>query len=137
MSAAHKLNLPILDERPQTRADCLPGGFNEQRPCGYVSCKFHLLIAATSRNTRKPGQITWHPILGDREPESLNDYEFAALLMAMPATCVLDVAEMPREQPEIAEVMGLTRQATLATEDRAVQKLNVSSRVKKMLGDWK
>ena len=35
-----KLHLPVL--RPTTRADCLPGGFNAQRPCPTSDCQWHL-----------------------------------------------------------------------------------------------
>src|SRR5262245_4590856 len=30
-------------ERPRVRADCLPGGVNEERPCPWASCRYHLV----------------------------------------------------------------------------------------------
>src|ERR1043166_2852868 len=33
-----------MRDRPRTRADCLPGGINEARPCPWVSCRHHLGI---------------------------------------------------------------------------------------------
>ncbi len=34
---------------PETRADCLPGGSNEARPCGWITCKWYL------------PRMTWEP----------------------------------------------------------------------------
>ena len=31
-------------ERPHTRGDCLEGGSNAERPCPFVSCRYHLAL---------------------------------------------------------------------------------------------
>ena len=39
------LHLPLLPPKgppPQTRGDCLQGGSNEARPCGWITCKWFL-----------------------------------------------------------------------------------------------
>lgn len=49
--------------RPQTRADCLPGGCNETRPCPYVGCKYHLYLEVSketgSVQVNFPGMEPW------------------------------------------------------------------------------
>lgn len=37
-------SLPVLDPStmPRTRGDCLAGGPNEQRPCGWLTCRHNL-----------------------------------------------------------------------------------------------
>lgn len=43
-----RLSLPVLSDgldpgtQPQTRADCLPGGANGTRPCGWSCCRHSL-----------------------------------------------------------------------------------------------
>lgn len=37
-----ELHLPVLPDRPRTRADCLDGGSNAARPCGWSGCRHHL-----------------------------------------------------------------------------------------------
>lgn len=39
---------PDALQRPTLRGDCLPGGFNQQRPCPFVSCRYHLYLEAKS-----------------------------------------------------------------------------------------
>jgi hypothetical protein len=34
------LHLPLLAQRPRVRADCLPGGRNEARPCVWTDCRY-------------------------------------------------------------------------------------------------
>ena len=39
------LHLPMFRPKgppPKTRGDCLPGGLNEARPCGWITCKWFL-----------------------------------------------------------------------------------------------
>lgn len=36
--------LPVLQDPPVKRGDCLAGGSNTQRPCPWVSCKYHLAV---------------------------------------------------------------------------------------------
>lgn len=40
--AAREAQDELDNERPRIRADCLPGGRNEMRPCPWYGCKYHL-----------------------------------------------------------------------------------------------
>ncbi len=90
--------LPAL--RPQTRADCVEG----LRPCPWASCRYSLLVL--DLNTRT-GRV-WEP----EDPDAIVD------------SCVLDVADRGgMNEPEIAAVFGVTRQAVNLTIARAIVKL--------------
>ncbi len=47
MTAESFRHLPVIvdAQRPTVRGDCLPGGHNEQRPCRWRECRYHLLDA--------------------------------------------------------------------------------------------
>lgn len=92
--------------RPQTRGDCLPGGANEERPCPFVSCKYHLYMDVS----QLVGSI------------KLN---FPGLeIHELPETCALDVADREGANiDEIGVVMNLTRQAVGLVEIKARRKL--------------
>lgn len=68
--------LPAVEEyeRPRTRADCLPGGCNEQRPCPWVSCKYSLYLDVTKIGSLRLN----YPELG---PEDMAE------------SCALDIAD--------------------------------------------
>lgn len=71
---------PEAPVRPKTRGDCLPGGCNEQRPCPWVGCKYHLFV--------------------DVKPNGAVQVNFPGGFDRMPETCALDMADMaddPRE----------------------------------------
>lgn len=68
------VRLPVVHQRPRTRGDCLEGGVNAQRPCPWVSCKYHLLINVNDEN----GAVE----------------EMAPSPDKLPHTCALDVAEI-------------------------------------------
>lgn len=38
-----------MESRPKVRSDCLPGGCNEERPCPWVGCRHHLLVARAGK----------------------------------------------------------------------------------------
>jgi hypothetical protein len=88
------VSLTVLDhpdERPQTRGDCKGG----ERPCPWLSCKFHMLL-----DVNKHASI--HINMDGRPRLKLADqhagheaFDEAALerLMTMPETCALDVAD--------------------------------------------
>lgn len=105
-------SLFLLHERPKTRGDCLPGGCNEQRPCPWVSCKYHLAI---------------HGIYADGEPNMIADWDDGR------PSCTLDLAEdeknttleeiglllnVTRERVRQIELKGLSRLKTLVRKDR-------------------
>lgn len=99
--AKREIHLPQYP-RPETRADCLEGGFNSERPCPYVGCKHHLFLSVGSS-----GNITLN--FPDAELEEL------------PQTCALDVADSAPTQrshceghrtlAEVGELLGVTREA--------------------------
>lgn len=92
----------LAHDRPATRADCLPGGCNEARPCPWVSCKHHLYLEP---HEDSPSLTFPH---ADREPWELAD------------TCAIDVAERNADRAiasdaehaleEIGAVLNLTRE---------------------------
>lgn len=98
--------------RPKVRADCLPGGCNEVRPCPFVSCKHHLYLEV-SEDT---GSIT--VAHANKEPWELAD------------TCALDVAERGQERAldlgaehtldELGGALNLTRERVRQLVEGAV-----------------
>jgi len=89
-------------ERPQTRAECANG----ERPCPFVSCKYHLYL--------------------DVNPETgsikLNFPDIEVWEMA--DTCALDVAERGGVTlEEVGEIMNLTRERIRQVEMTGLSKL--------------
>lgn len=97
-------------QRPRTRADCLPGGCNEQRPCPWTSCKQHLAIDVNP----KTGSV------------KLN---FPNLeIWEMAETCALDVADrggITLEQT--GDIIGLTRERIRQLEQRGLAKIRAAA----------
>lgn len=114
--------LPVLNEvgagaeadgfaeprRPQTRADCLPGGSNAQRPCPYVSCAAHLALEVRDHGTYAtlresfPGVEVWD----------------------MVETCSLDVADRGGAAlEEVAALMNLTPERARQIEALAMERV--------------
>jgi hypothetical protein len=92
-------------ERPRTRADCLPGGWNAQRPCSYVGCRHHNYLEVTPAGDLKIN----HP--------ELEPWEIAE-------TCSLDVADRGEHtQPEVGGHLGLSPQRTEQLESGALDGL--------------
>ncbi len=90
-------------ERPRTRADCLPGGCNEQRPCPWVSCAAHLYLDVNGRT----GSV------------KLNFPHLEVGEMA--ETCSLDVADRGGQTlDEVAEHTNITRERSRQIEQRAL-----------------
>jgi hypothetical protein len=94
-------------QRPRTRADCLPGGCNAQRPCPFVSCRWHLAIDV-------------NPLTGSIKlnfPESeLED---------LPDTCALDVTERGGLTLEaVADVLNLTRERVRQVQNLAMDRVS-------------
>jgi len=106
-----RVTLPTPDgERPLFRADCLPGGCNEARPCPFVTCGAHLALDVNEDN----GNIKVNFPGRDGEPD----------LAAMPATCALDVADRGGiVLEELGAVMNLTRERGRQLEDIILAKL--------------
>lgn len=97
-------------ERPLTRADCLPGGCNEHRPCVFVSCKHNLYLDVNEHT----GSIKLNT--PDLEPGEV--YE----------SCELDIADRGGlTLEEVGEVMNLTRERVRQLETRGMAKLKALS----------
>jgi len=89
-------------ERPVTRADCAGG----ERPCPFVSCKYHLYLDVNPET----GSIKLN----------FPDIE----VWEMTETCALDVAERGGVTlEEVGEIMNLTRERIRQLEMSGLQKL--------------
>jgi hypothetical protein len=102
-SAALREVEPEHRRRPETRAECLPGGRNEARPCPYASCVHHLALDVSERSgaikSNFPHLEVWE----------------------MPETCALDVADRGGATlEEVAAAMNLTRERVRQLETRAL-----------------
>ena len=91
-------------ERPRTRGDCRAA----ERPCPFVSCKWHLYLDLSLRGSIK----FCHP---GREPEELED------------TCALDVADRGGQVlEEVGLALGVARERVRQIEEGALRKLGQS-----------
>lgn len=101
--AVHTPALRVLpDDRPVTRADCLPGGTNAERPCPYLGCKHHLALETDGSG-------------GVREMLDWDDGQ---------PSCALDVADQGSHGlRETGDLLGLTKQWTREIELRAISKV--------------
>lgn len=98
--------------RPVTRGDCMEGGVNEQRPCPWMSCKWHL---ATVRRT-------------DR-----TDDQFAEEIVGMRESCVLDVADQDGGTLErVGEALDVTRERVRQIEAKALRRVGHNARSKRL-----
>ncbi len=89
--------------KPQMRADCCG---SEERPCPYVSCKYHLYLDVSPRT----GAIKLN--FPDLEVWEMNE------------TCALDVADRGGTTLEdVGAIMNLTRERIRQVEVRALAKL--------------
>ena len=95
--------------RPQTRAECTQGEFAE-RPCPFVSCKYHLYLDVSERS----GAIKLnHPGLEVDE---------------LPESCALDVADRDGVTlDEIGAIMNVVRERIRQIEAKGLAKLKALS----------
>lgn len=102
----------ILYDRPRTRADCLPGGCNAERPCPWVSCRYNTYcqiddvlsvpICVTTPPDIEPGQV---------DPR---------------LSCVLDAAESGGlSMKDVGRAFGLTQQRAEQIEAGALEKFRL------------
>jgi hypothetical protein len=90
--------------RPQTRAECQ----GTERPCPFVSCRYHLYMDINEE--KKNGAIKIN----------FPDLDVADMI----ETCVLDLAEAgPRTLDEVGEFMNLTRERVRQIEEECLDKL--------------
>jgi hypothetical protein len=103
--------------KPMTRADCI----DMERPCPYVSCKYHLYIDV-------------HPVRGSIKV-NFPDLE----VWEMTETCALDIADRGGiTLEEVGEIMNLTRERVRQVETAGLAKLAAIrdiARLKDYLGD--
>jgi len=103
----------VKHPRPATRADCLTGGMNAERPCPYVGCVWNLALDVMPNGTLHfNAPVTFHD--GDPIPE--------VHIEQMPDTCVLDVCEREGETLEgIGAYYGVTRERIRQIETTALR----------------
>lgn len=118
-SNGHNRRPPLTREernegiRPRTRGDCENG----PRPCPFVSCRHHLLVDVT-----EDGRLKQNHSFDEDDEESI-----AETLQAMPETCALDVADDGGLfDEEVAQMLGLTRDAVVVVETRAKRRMRDS-----------
>jgi hypothetical protein len=88
--------------KPKTRADCI----DMERPCPFVSCKYHLYLDV-------------HPVRGSIKI-NFTDIE----VWEMTETCALDVADRGGiTLEEVGEIMNLTRERVRQVETAGLAKL--------------
>lgn len=98
-------------QRPRTRGECAPSGPGApgggERPCPWVSCRYHLAITVTHK-----GQVKV-----DKRWEK----------GTMPETCALDVAERGEHTLEsVGAIVGFTRERVRQVQEIALRKANAA-----------
>ncbi len=97
--------------RPSTRAECK----DMERPCPYVSCKYHLYIDV-------------HPVRGSIKL-NFPDLE----IWEMNDTCALDVADRGGiTLEEVGEIMNLTRERVRQVETAGLAKLQAMQDIERL-----
>lgn len=101
---APAVSLVALDARPTLRSECR----HASRPCPWVSCEEHALLAAVSGP------------LGSE----LTDDQLVELLTEMPYSCLADIVEeRTLTLDEVAAVFGVTRERVRQLEDKGLTHL--------------
>ncbi len=104
--------LPVLQQFPKTRGDCLPGGCNEARPCQHTRCRYHL------EHDDNPAQR------GRGHGSRLGRRIGQRLASGAEESCALDVADRGETGPlQIAHVMGVTYQQIEKVERAALDQM--------------
>lgn len=97
--------------KPRTRAECI----DMERPCPFVSCKYHLYIDV-------------HPVRGSIKV-NFTDVE----VWEMTETCALDIADRGGiTLEEVGEIMNLTRERVRQVETAGLGKLAAMDDVAKL-----
>lgn len=100
-------------ERPKKRSEC-----PTQRPCPFVSCRYHLYLDVNESGTIK---FNFHGI----EPWEMKE------------SCVLDITdkEIPLTLNDVGEHMSLVRERVRQIELSALQKIEKEMDLTKIIGD--
>lgn len=97
--------------RPKTRSECV----DMERPCPFVSCKYHLYIDV-------------HPVRGSIKI-NFTDVE----VWEMTETCALDIADRGGiTLEEVGEIMNLTRERVRQVETAGLAKLEALQEVSRL-----
>lgn len=106
-STARHLPLASVEpepERPRNRSECRDG----ERPCPWVSCRYHLAIEVDERS----GRVTERPALHDPTAPS----------------CAIDVADSGEQTLErIGELLGVTRERVRQIETSGMTRMQKRS----------
>lgn len=119
-------------QRPQVRSDCLPGvGFNVQRPCPWVSCRWHVWKEMLHGGSREEdvSPVTMALGKGKAREARLPKWDPTSL----PSTCVLDLSESEGDPgagrgagmtlEQVGGVLGITRERVRQIEAVAMKKI--------------
>ncbi len=99
----HEVHLPVL--RPTKRSECLSGGWNEQRPCPFASCKYSLLSDVTP--TGRVIEVF----------EGVDIHE-------LPDTCALDAASKGGlDLQDVGDRINVTRERVRQMAERAFDRV--------------
>ena len=114
--AAYPPSLSAEYDRPTTRAECLAGGSNAQRPCPWASCAHHLALdVARNGNIKlnRPSEEIWE----------------------MSETCSLDVADDGGVTLlELGALLNLTRERSRQIAEEAMARLREHRTIRELVG---
>ena len=123
-SRGYRVHLPMLIAedncndlyvRPATRSDCMSGGINEERPCPFVSCQFHLATEVNAKNGNLKLVFPGLPI------------------EKMEETCVLDIADKGENTlEEVAKHINCTRERVRQIANVAIGRLHKNGSAKRL-----
>lgn len=124
MARSHKdrAGRTVSDDRPRNRLDCA----DEDRPCPFVGCRFHLAIEVNEETGTMTSPLM-HRGLKQRDDEDYAEAWMGAVADAiqfMPYSCAWDAAaEGPRTLDEVGDLMARTRERTRQIEVRGLVQL--------------
>lgn len=91
-------------KRPQKRGDCLAGGFNCERPCPFVACKYHLYLDVIGKSVVISSHV---PVWDMKETCALDVVD--RFDGGLPLECVTDIVGLSKERIRQIEVGALKK----------------------------